>query len=238
MAASHSDLEATSLQSVMAAPLGSLSADLDELLRSSARVRRVGKRQSLYTHGSPPDAIFCVESGLIRLSVTAANGREAVLSLVEAGHWFGEVSVFSNAPRLHNALAVVDSELLVLSAADLHSIVDENPKYLLEFLRLVCNRYKSALQRVDAIILFPFPIRLAQRLMADIEMQAQAAGSQGDAVLKLSQESLAHMLGVSRQTVNRQLREWETQGLLRLEYGRIVIVDETMLHSLAHASDD
>lgn len=231
-------MEDTPLQSLMSAPLGRLAAHLDELLRSRARLRRVGKRQSLYTHGSPPDAIFCVKNGLIRLSVTAANGREAVLSLVEAGHWFGEVSVFSNAPRLHNAIAVVDSELLVLSASDLHTIVDDNPKFLLEFLRLVCNRYKSAMQRVDAIILFPFPIRLAQRLMADIEAQPKMAGLQGDAVLKLSQESLAHMLGVSRQSVNRQLREWETQGLLKLEYGRIVIVDKTMLHHLAHASDE
>lgn len=222
----------------MSAPLGRLAEGLDELLRSRARVRRIGKRKSLYTHGSPPDAIFCVKSGLIRLSVTAANGREAVISLVEAGHWFGEVSVFSNAPRLHNAVAVMDSELLMLSAADFHTIVDENPKFLLEFLRLVCSRYKSAMQRVDAIILFPFPIRLAQRLMADIEAQPKMAGLRGDAVLKLSQESLAHMLGVSRQTVNRQLREWETQGVLKLEYGRIVIVDKTMLHHLAHASDE
>lgn len=231
-------MDETSLQSLMSAPLGRLGAELDELLRSRSRIRRVGKRQSLYTYGSPPDAIFCVSKGLVRLSATAANGREAVLSLVEAGHWFGEVSVFSNAPRLHNALAVVDSELLVLPAADFHGIVDENPRFLLEFLRLVCSRYKSAMQRVDAIILFPFPIRLAQRLMAEIEAQGPLSGPQAQAVLKLSQESLGHMLGVSRQTVNRQLREWETQGLLRLEYGRIVIVDKSMLHHLAHASDE
>lgn len=231
-------MEESSLQSLMSAPLGRLAEDLDELLKSRARVRHIGKRQSLYTHGSQPDAIFCVKSGLIRLSVTAENGREAVLSLIEAGHWFGEVSVFSNAPRLHNAVAVMDSELHVLSAGDFHTIVDDNPKFLLEFVRLVCNRYKAAMQRVDAIILFPFPIRLAQRLMADIDAQLNMPGLRGAPVLKLSQESLAHMLGVSRQSVNRQLREWETQGLLKLEYGRIVIVDETMLHHLAHASDE
>ncbi len=231
-------MEETSLQSLMSAPLGRLAQDLDELLKSRARVRHVGKRQTLYTHGSSPDAIFCVKKGLVRLSVTAANGREAVLSLVEAGHWFGEVSVFSNAPRLHNAVAVMDSEIHILSATDFHTIVDDNPKFLMEFLQLVCNRYKSALQRVDAIILFPFPIRLAQRLVADIEAQVQLPGSHAETVLKLSQESLAHMLGVSRQTVNRQLREWEIQGLLRLEYGRVVIVDKIMLHHLAHASDE
>lgn len=230
-------MEETVLQSLMSASLGRLDPELDGLLRSRARVRHVEKRESLYTYGSPPDAIFCVDKGLVRLSVTAANGREAVLSVVEAGHWFGEVSVFSDAPRVHNAVAVVDSDLLVLPAAQFHAIVDPNPAFLLQFLRLVSNRYKSALQRVDAIILFPFPVRLARRLVADIDAQLTAS-SQREPVLKRSQESLGQMLGVARQSINRQLREWEAQGILRLEYGRIVIVDKAMLHHLAEAGDE
>jgi CRP/FNR family cyclic AMP-dependent transcriptional regulator len=230
-------MEENALNRVASESLGRLAPELDELLRSRARVRRLEKRQRLYSYGSPPDAIFCVQRGLVRLSVTAENGREAVLSVVEAGHWFGEVSLFSNAPRVHNAVAVADSELLVLPAADFHDIVDQNPAFLMEFLRLVSNRYKSALQRVDAIILFPFPVRLARRLVADIDAQL-AHSNQAEAVLKLSQENLGQMLGVARQSVNRQLREWETQGILRLEYGRIVVVDKMMLHHLADAGDE
>ena len=159
------------------------------------------------------------------------------MAVVEAGHWFGEVSLFSNAPRVHNAVALVDSELHVLGAADFHDIVDHSPAYLLEFLRLVSNRYKSALQRVDAIILFPFPVRLARRLVEDIGTQL-GSSDQVEAVLKLSHETLGQMLGVARQSVNRQLREWEAQGILRLEYGRIVIVDSVMLNNLATAGND
>lgn len=229
-------MEKFALNSLVPASAGRLAPELDQIFRSRARVRRIEKRRSLYTYGSPPDALFCVERGLVRLSVTAANGREAVLSVLEAGQWFGEVSLFSNAPRLHNASAVVDSDLLVLSAADFHDIVDQNPAFLLEFLRLVCSRYKAALQRVDATILFPFPVRLARRLVAVMEAQLTAS-HESDPVVKLSQESLGHMLGVARQSVNRQLREWEAQGILRLGYNRIVIVERVTLHHLAEASD-
>lgn len=215
--------------------LGRLSRELDGILQSRARVRRVERRESVYTHGSPPDALFCVARGLVRLSVTAANGREAVLGVVEAGHWFGEVSVFSEAPRLHNAVALVDSEILVLPAGDFHDIVDPDPAFLLEFVRLVSSRYKAALQRVDASILFPLPVRLARQLVADIGAQIIASS---DGVLKLSQENLGQMLGVARQSVNRQLREWEEQGILRLEYGRIVIINKAMLHHLAEAGEE
>lgn len=217
--------------------MGRLTPELDQLLRSRARLRRLDKGQNLYTQGSPPDAVFCVERGLIRLSVTAANGREAVLSLIEPGRWFGELSLFREAPRLHNASALVASELLVLPAAAFHDILDRNPAFLREFLRMVCSRYSSALQRVDAIILFPFPVRLARRLVAEMESQA-AASHEGEPSLKLSQESLGQMLGASRQSVNRQLREWEAQGVVRLTYGRIVIVDQAMLRQLAEAVGD
>jgi CRP-like cAMP-binding protein len=219
------------------APAGRLAPALDQALRSRARVRRIDKGSSLYTCGSPPDALFCVERGLVRLSVTAANGREAVLSVLEPGQWFGELSVFSNAARVHNASAVVDSELLVLSAADFHDIVDGNPAFLLDFLRLVCNRYKSVLHRIDAIILFPLPVRLARFLVAEMETQL-AASREGEPVLRLSQENLGQMLGVARQSVNRQLKEWETQGVLRLEYGRIVVSDQVALYHLAEAVGD
>ena len=230
-------MEDSTLTSLAPAPLERLAPGLDAILRSRSRIRRLEKRESLYTYGSPPDALFCVNRGLVRLSVTGANGREAVMAVVEAGHWFGEVSLFSNAPRVHNAVALVDSELHVLGAADFHDIVDHSPAYLLEFLRLVSNRYKSALQRVDAIILFPFPVRLARRLVEDIGTQL-GSSDQVEAVLKLSHETLGQMLGVARQSVNRQLREWEAQGILRLEYGRIVIADRVMLNNLANAGND
>lgn len=222
------------VKSLVPDAVGRLSPELDQALRSRARMRRIEKRGSLYTCGSPPDALFCVERGLVRLSVTAANGREAVLSVLEPGQWFGEVSVFSNAARVHNASAVVDSELLVLSAADFHDIVDGNPAFLLDFLRLVCNRYKSVLHRIDAIILFPLPVRLARLLVAELEAQ-RVAPQEGEPVLKLSQENLGQMLGVVRQSVNRQLREWEARGVLRLEYGRIVIADQVALYHLAES---
>lgn len=225
------------MTSLVPASVARLAPELDQVLRSRARRRHIEKGQSLYTHGSPPDAIFCVERGFVRLSVTAANGREAVLSVLEPGQWFGEVSLFSKALRLHNATAVVASDLLVLPATDFHDIVDRNPDFLLELLRLVCSRYKSALQRVDAITLFPLPVRLARRLVADLE-EGHAGARDGEPVLKLSQENLGQMLGVTRQSVNRQLREWEAQGIVRLQYGRIVIVNESMLRQLAEAIGD
>lgn len=211
---------------------GVLSSQLEQALRGCARPLRLAKNESLFAHGSAPNALYCVEKGLVRLSVTASSGREAVLSVVEPGRWFGEASLFTDTPHDYNARAAADSALLRVPAADFHEIVDAQPAFLLEFARLIGMRYKWALQRIDATTLQPFPVRLAQRLLAARQQLAQPADA-----LRFSQEDLSHMLGVSRQSVNRQLKEWESSAFLRLEYGRITLLDSAALERLVRAHE-
>ena len=101
-----------------------LSPELERLLRVGARRRQLSKNEVLYTRGSAPDSVFCVESGAVQLSATSVNGREAVLGVAEQGRWFGELTLFINAPRVHDARALVKTELLVVPARRLHEVVD------------------------------------------------------------------------------------------------------------------
>ncbi|KJK22534.1 Crp/Fnr family transcriptional regulator [Burkholderiaceae bacterium 16] len=219
-----------------AAASGQFSAGLEALLRSHAMRRQLVKGEVLFTYGSNPDALFCVERGAIKVSSTAQNGREAVLSLLEAGQWFGEVSLFIDAHRVYDTRAAEASEVLVIPAATFHALIAREPRLLMEFTQLICRRYRSALEWIDEVILMPFPVRLARRLLA-VEhahaLSAQGMQTQGGRpALKLSQEELSHMLGVSRQSVNRQLKDWEKQGVLRLEYGRLILCDKAALQAI------
>lgn len=209
-----------------------LSPELDALLRAKGRRRRLRKGDLLYVRGSAPDAVFRVESGAVQLSTTSPSGREAVLSVVEPGRWFGELTLVIRAPRVHDARALEDSELLVVSARHFHDAVDDRPDHLAELLRLVCHRYKWVIEWIDAAILQPLPQRLAGQLLAAHEIAAadERVATSG---LRVSQEALGQMLGASRQSVNRQLKQWESDGLLRLSYGRITIVDADALRRVS-----
>lgn len=213
------------------------SPERESVLRAHAARRRLQKGDVLFTYGSEPDALFCVDSGQLRVSTTAQNGREAVLSMLEPGQWFGEVSLFVDAPRIYDTRAVADSELLVVPATTFHALVDEQPRFLIEFTRLVCRRYRLALGWIDETILQPFPVRLARRLLWADHAHTLSSPDEKDAVLRLSQEDLSHMLGVSRQSVNRQLKTWESQGMLRLDYGRVTLCDRAALSLLANNDD-
>lgn len=209
-----------------------LSQPLDQLLRDAARRRHLHKGDTLYTRGSRPDSVFCVEQGAIQLSTTSASGREAVLGVVEGGRWFGELTVFIQAPRVHDAKAIAETDLLVVSARRLQGIVNHRSEHLLEFLRLVCHRYKWAIERMDTTILQPLAVRLAHLLAVTHERAADGHATSLPE-LKVSQESLGHMLGASRQSVNRQLKQWELDGLLQVSYGRIRLLDLNALQRLA-----
>ncbi|MGO4158021.1 Crp/Fnr family transcriptional regulator [Cupriavidus sp. YAF13] len=222
---------------------GHFSAELEALLRSHAMRRQLVKGEVLFTYGSNPDALFCVERGAIKVSSTAQNGREAVVSLLEPGQWFGEVSLFIDAHRVYDTRAAEASELLVIPAATFHTLIAREPRWLMEFTQLICRRYRSALEWIDEVILMPFPVRLARRLLAVEHAHALSTlGTPGvrtsgaPAALRLSQEDLGHMLGVSRQSVNRQLKDWEKQGVLRLEYGRLTLSDKAALQAIASES--
>lgn len=200
-----------------------LSPAFDRQLRAVARRRTLMKHENLYWRGAAPDAIYCVESGAVQLSTTSVNGKESVLGVVEPGRWFGELALFTKDPRPHDAKALTTTEMLVVSERCLHDIVDHQPSHLLEILRLVCRRYKWAIDRFDASVLQPLPVRLAHLLVAEAQSFSSQPASQSSEI-KLPQESLGHMLGASRQSINRLLKLWEAQGVLRVTYGKITLL--------------
>lgn len=210
------------------------SAQFERELLRGARRRCLARGEVLYLHGAIPEAIYRVESGAIQLSTTSHNGREAVLGVVESGMWFGELSLYILEGRVHDARALTDTAVLVIPDTHFHRTVDDSPVFLRELLELVCRRYKWAIARIDASILRPVPVRLADRLLADAS--GSRAGERGVVrQIRLSQERLGQMLGVSRQTVNKQLKQWESEGIVTLTYGRIDVVDREALLEIARS---
>lgn len=83
----------------------------DQLLEVAHR-RTLAPGDSLFFKGSAPDALFGVVRGALRVSVVAANGREAVIAMLEAGHWFGEVSLLVGQERVYDTYAVETTDMV------------------------------------------------------------------------------------------------------------------------------
>ncbi|MFN3355743.1 MAG: Crp/Fnr family transcriptional regulator [Pseudomonas sp.] len=208
-----------------------LPVDLQRRLLAAARLRVLTAGQFLFKRGDPPCGLYAVLDGAVRISAVNAQGKEAVLSLVETPYWFGEICLFDNLPRTHDAQASGPCTLLQVPQAAMLDILEHQPAYWRDVALLMSHKLRLSLINIEQMSLMPASARLAHRLL----MIARGYGEidQARHTLQLPQEDLAAMLGLSRQTTNSLLKALEQQGVIGLSYGAIEILDLKSLQQAA-----
>lgn len=222
---------------VLAAVLGrsawfrSAPADMQAQLIEAGRVERLAAGQRLFTRGDSDDGLYCLLDGLVRIGAASSAGKEALLAVIEPVNWFGEIALFDNRPRTHDAYAERDSELFHVPRAALAALLERTPAYWHLFGLLLTQKLRLAFDAIEEAALLPAAQRVARRLL----LMAGGYGEPGAfrRVLKVPQEDLAMMLALSRQTINQVLKQFETQGALKLGYAEIEIADMQKLAALA-----
>lgn len=205
----------------------------DALIRMS-HLREVVAREVLFARGAPGREMFGVLEGKLRVSGSGRDGKEAILTIVEPPGWVGEVGLFDGIPRSHDLTADVDSLLVHVPADALLAFLDAHPRHWRDFSGLVTAKLRLAFIALEDAALSTPRERVARRLV----MIADGYGQWADRthpLVDVSQETLATMVASSRQTVNQVLRRLEADGLVRLAYAGVEVLD---LHGLRAAARD
>ncbi|MGH6627069.1 MAG: Crp/Fnr family transcriptional regulator [Burkholderiaceae bacterium] len=179
------------------------------------------KGEVMLAAGSPVKGWYAVVSGLVKLQSPSTRGRLSAFLGVPDGEWFGEGSALKSEPRRYDVIALRDTELLCLPRAQF----DELRASSIEFNQYLVSHLNMRLGQAMAII-------EAGRLRSPEQRVALYLSRlfwRGRRRLNLSQEELGHLVGLSRQTVNRVLKSLEQQGLVSLEFGRFAILNEEAL---------
>ncbi|NWL20539.1 Crp/Fnr family transcriptional regulator [Pseudomonas umsongensis] len=207
-----------------------LPVSLQDSLLGVARVRHLSAGQRLFQRGDPPCGLYAVLEGAVRVGAVNEQGKEALLGLVESPNWFGEICLFDGQPRTHDAFGVGQSTLLHLPQTVLLKMLDEQPGHWRQLALLMSQKLRMTFINLEQLSLLPAPARLAHRLLMIAEGYGQL--DEPRRVLQLPQEQLAAMLSLSRQTTNQILKDLQGQGILRLGYGEIEILDVQRLRAL------
>jgi len=196
---------------------------LQQALLASGRLRRLAAGQALFARGGEADGLCCLTSGALRIGAHDAEGQAAVLAYLEPYQWFGEISMIDGQPRTHDAVADMDSQVLVVPRAELLDFLEANPVLWRDLARLACRKLRVTFTVLEELAQLPLEDRVLRRL----QLLAQGYGSRDVARrrVRVAQEVLARMLGVSRQSTNRALKQLEAQGAVRLHYGEIELLD-------------
>ena len=177
--------------------------------------------EMLYRQGDPPGGFFGVVSGSFKVSTLREDGKEGILSVVEAGNWLGETSLFDQLPRPHDVTALESAEVLLVGRDEFDRLM-ASPAFARAMNRLLATRVRLLYSLVEDAMLRSISTRVARRLMALAHGDATQARDWRP-VVPVSQEQLAMMMGVTRQTLSKDLKVLERDGVLVFGYGRIEI---------------
>jgi CRP-like cAMP-binding protein len=204
---------------------------LDQLTAASVVVS-YGNRQRIFDKGDDGDRLLGVLAGQVRIYVISSEGRELIMNVIMPGELFGEISLIDGKPRSASAVAVGETDLLHIKRADLQSLLQKNSELCFKFMSVLCERVRWTSGLLEDASLLDLPARLAKRLL---NLAEGVGEKEGDAIrigVKLSQTDLGNMLGVTREAVNKQLREWKKDGIVDMTDGQVLIQDPKMLARL------
>lgn len=188
-------------------------------------------REKSYPKGSvilfeddPGDSLFIVRAGRVKVVLVAADGREVILGILDIGEHFGELSLIDDEPRSAHVVAMEESTLLVLRREDFRRRVEQNPAVAWALLMEMSNRLRRADEKIGSLVLLDVPGRIARLLLDAVTESAS------DYIEKpLTHQTIAHVIGASRETVSRAMREFVGAGWITTERRRIRITDRGAL---------
>jgi len=209
-----------------------LSADeLDQLI-AVARVEDFRAKTPIFLKGAPGESMMAVVTGEVKISAPAADGREIVLAMMGEGEVFGEIALLDGCDRTADATAVTNCVLLVVHRRDFLPFLNTHPHVAIRLLRVVCQRLRRTTEQVEDLLFLNMPSRLAKKLL-------HLSGPNEDRVrdrapiIRQSQREIGNLVGLSRESINKQLSRWQKDGLLTLRDGMIVLDDLDSLREIA-----
>lgn len=207
--------------------------DVIERIGSYMTRHTVPRGTILFSKGDRSTGLMAVMAGAVRISVPSADGRDIVLNVIREGEIFGEIALLDGRPRTADATAVSDCELLVIERRDFLPLLRDRPDLSIKFIDVLCSRLRRTSEQVEDVLSLDLPSRLAKtllRLIADRPGTAQQT-------VTITQRELSDIIGMTRESTNKQLRAWERQKLVQLGRGSITVLHTDALAELATEED-
>jgi CRP-like cAMP-binding protein len=202
-------------------------------IAGAARMQGVAAGNVVIERGDPPQAVFAVATGKLKVVAPRSAGRDATLHILGPGDVFGEVALFHAEGRTARVTAIEDSVLLVVDRRDFMDLLARSSELSARMLSLMAARLGNTIAHFDATTSLGVPARLARKLLLLAKDFGVREGNGIALTLKLSQSELGDLVDSSRQTVNRELRRWHDEGVLGTENGRLVVLDLERLRAEA-----
>lgn len=209
-----------------------LSSQQLQSLSQDVQSRYFGRGDIIFREGDPGQLLYLVQSGQVRIYVNGLNGSEtSVILFGRPGDMFGELAVIDGLPRSATAVALDKTTLYTINRENFRQRMLHNPQLVLNFMKELTYRVRYNTRQMDSLATLPVSQRLARKLL---ELAQDYGSIEENSVIidmTMNQTNLASLIGATRESTNKCLRDFRERGLIWFEYGRITILDADALRA-------
>jgi CRP-like cAMP-binding protein len=198
-----------------------LFADLDavqlQALSRLASVRHVAAGAPILREAEPGDLFFALVRGEVKVFVDSPDGREVVLTHLQAGDFFGEMALLEGEPRSASVTALAESELLAIARDDFFALLSRDFALTRKILQTMSARLRRSNEVIESLALQDVGGRLARYLVRLADESGQSPVDGYFAVHRPTHQEIANSIGATRETVTRMLKQFEDRKLIRIK---------------------
>ena len=197
-----------------------------------SREKTFPKGSVILFENDPGDSLFVVRAGRVKVVLIGEDGREVILGVLGVGQHFGELSLIDEQPRSAHVIAMEDATLIVLRREDFRKRVESSPSVAWQLLAELSRRLRRADDKIGGLVLLDVPGRIA-RLLLDL---SEESGT-NEIEKSLTHQTIAQMIGASRETVSRAMKEFQDAGWISVERRRISLANRGALEQRAQVRE-
>ena len=197
---------------------------------AAGRVATYSKGKVVYSQGQPSDAVMYIQKGGIKITVLSRTGKEAVVAMLGPGDFFGEGAMTGQSIRIGTATATMPTTVLIIEKAVMLGLLREQPTFSERFLAYLLARNL----RIEADLVDHVFNSSEKRLARALLLLARYGDQTGPErrIPKISQETLAEMIGTTRSRVNFFMNKFRSLGFI--EYNGDMKINTSLLNVVLH----
>ena len=202
-------------------------------IRAIASLKKVEKKEILFSDGEEARGFYVILSGKIKLYKVSPEGKEQILHIVSAPDAFAEAALFLEGSYPAFAEALTDCQLLFFPKRDFIQLIEKNPQLSINMIVTLSHYLKRFTSLIEELSLKEVSSRVAKYLM-DLSLKLSKEGkSPKEVELDLSKTQLALKLGTISETLSRTLAKMKAKGIIEVKKNRIFILNREALEELA-----
>lgn len=208
-----------------------LGPELLQQLQAHASEQMIKRGQTIFSKGDAGGSLFAILEGQVKVVSYSLHGKNAVLNFLGPGDIFGEIALLDGGARTADVSAVTNCRLMVIERRDFLPLIHSKPDIAQKIIEMLCARLRNTSRQLEEVMFLDLSGKLAKTLLR----MSNPKAAPGNRKVLLTQQEIAQIIGASRESTNKQLREWEERRWIRIERGGLVLLSPEALEDCAQA---